>query len=200
MSFVQRFGQIGGTMNEQKGFTLVELIAVVVIIAVIAAIAIPGILNARKAANTNAAFASIKAFCNAMIVYQNDDLQQKYPADSSKFGKYFSQPANNTKNGYMYYYFTSENQTHYIYIAFPVNANNSRKAYFVDESNRVWEGDSKKDTVAPYPAGYVPGNPATPPLAPAEEAWEYTGPNRLTWIGVNPYLPKDDNSGWVQKN
>jgi prepilin-type N-terminal cleavage/methylation domain-containing protein len=58
-------------MNE-KGFTLIEIIAVLVILAIMAAVAIPKYLNMQQqAANNAAAGACAAAASNASMVYAN---------------------------------------------------------------------------------------------------------------------------------
>ncbi len=55
--------------NGQKGFSLLELLAVVAIILIIAAIAIPNLLQAKVSANESSAVSSIQIINTAMTGY-----------------------------------------------------------------------------------------------------------------------------------
>ena len=55
--------------NNQKAFTLVEILIVVAIIALLAAVAIPNLLRAKVNSNQSAAQATLKAIANALETY-----------------------------------------------------------------------------------------------------------------------------------
>ena len=54
------------TLNQTKGFTLVEIMIVVAIIGLLAAIAIPNFVKARTTAQTNACIANLKQIQGAV--------------------------------------------------------------------------------------------------------------------------------------
>ena len=55
--------------NNEKGFSLIELLVVVIIIAIVAAIAIPNLIASRKAANEASAIASMRSIHTAQTTY-----------------------------------------------------------------------------------------------------------------------------------
>jgi prepilin-type N-terminal cleavage/methylation domain-containing protein len=55
--------------QNEKGFSLIELLIVVAIILIIAAIAIPNLLRARMAANEASAVGSVRAINTSAVTY-----------------------------------------------------------------------------------------------------------------------------------
>src|SRR4051812_45026435 len=64
--------------NNEKGFSLVELLVVVIIIAIVAAIAIPNLLASRRAANEASAVASLRTIHSAEATYFATQVSPTY--------------------------------------------------------------------------------------------------------------------------
>ncbi len=64
--------------QQQRGFTLLEMMVVVAIIAILAAILIPNFTHARAQAATSACMSNLKSIATAMELYYTDN--QSYPA------------------------------------------------------------------------------------------------------------------------
>ena len=102
------------TKNNQKGFSLIELLIVVAIILIIAAIAIPNLLRSRMAANEASAVGSLRTLNTAAVTYSTT-YGIGYPATIAAMGPAATASstaadlidsvlANNVKSGYSFSY------------------------------------------------------------------------------------------------
>lgn len=68
-------------MQNQKGFTLVELMVVVVILGILVAIAVPIYRNVQTNAEENACKANIRTLEGAYLIYTADESPGTWPDD-----------------------------------------------------------------------------------------------------------------------
>ena len=134
--------------NNNKGFSLLELLIVVAIILIIATIAIPSLLRSRQAANESAAVANIRTINTAEVTYL-----------SSSGGNYGSMAAmisaallddtfTATKAGYNYS--VTATGADYTVTAFPASTNTGRYGYYStpDAVVRYWTDASLAPSAA----------------------------------------------------
>ena len=101
--------------NNQKGFSLIELLIVVAIILIIASIAIPSLINAKRSANEASSVNTVKTINTAQISYSSAYPNLGFagtlavlggmsctPPSSTSACLIDSQVASGTKNGYTF--------------------------------------------------------------------------------------------------
>ena|SRR5438876_2925910 len=91
-------------MNNEKGFSLVELLIVIAIIAIISAIALPALVTSRLAANEAAAVQGLRTVGAAEIAFAATQNQQYTNMTSLVAGNYLDSRFTGTGyiNGYAY--------------------------------------------------------------------------------------------------
>ncbi|VAW99054.1 General secretion pathway protein G [hydrothermal vent metagenome] len=79
------------TVNQQSGFTLIEVMVVVVILAILAAAIVPNIMNKPDAARITAAKGDIRTLENAASMYKLDNYN--YPSTDQGLESLVIKPA-----------------------------------------------------------------------------------------------------------
>src|SRR5262245_61546136 len=116
-------------MNNNRGFSLLELLIVVAIILIIATIAIPNLLRSRQAAAEVAAVSSLKAINTAQVAYLSTSSGKFGSlADLVTAGLLDSRFAGGPMSGYNFVVTASGSD--YTATATPASANTGRFAYF----------------------------------------------------------------------
>src|SRR5687767_11992089 len=87
--------------NNNKGFSLLELLIVVAIILIIATIAIPSLLRSRQAANESAAVANLRTINTAQVTYSSSGTSYGTMAGLIASGL-LDETFTGTKAGYSY--------------------------------------------------------------------------------------------------
>jgi type IV pilus assembly protein PilA len=90
--------------NNQRGFSLIELLIVVAIIGIIAAIAIPNLLKSQQAARETAALTEVQTIGKSQVLYSITKGHGKFGdlAALGAQGIIDSTMASGTKGGYLY--------------------------------------------------------------------------------------------------
>jgi len=144
--------------NQQKGFSLIELLIVVAIILIIAAFAVPSFLRSKMAANQASAVGSLRTLNTACIGYSTnygqfpEALTNLGPMDSGDPGQGHGQAApsstsadmidsvlaGGTKSGYTFVYTAGTSNQSYTITATPITlATTGQNMYFTDQSGVI---------------------------------------------------------------
>ena len=124
--------------QNQKGFTLVELLIVLVIIAIVAAIASMSALAARVQANEGQAKAALKAITSAVEMYRN--TQGVYPDSLTILGSDYIGPdlVAGQKSGYAFSVKSANQGATFTCTAVPISVNYTGvKSYCINVLNAV---------------------------------------------------------------
>ena len=139
------------TKNNQKGFSLIELLIVVAIILIIAAIAIPNLLRSRMAANEASAVGSLRTLNTAAVTYSTTygigypatiaALGPATPATSAAADLIDSVLAASSKSGYSFSYspgaVTAGTRSDYGITATPLSTSTGSRTFFTNQSGVI---------------------------------------------------------------
>lgn len=150
-------------MNKEnnKGFTLVEIMVVVSIIVVMAALAIPNMIRGRITANEALAVASSRSIFNSCMLYSSknevfpDSLELLTTPESTppyleeKLATAVDQ--NHTKNGYWFEYVASVDGDTFTVNARPKNDLSGKRHFFFNEDGLIHYSDNGSDATIESP-------------------------------------------------
>jgi prepilin-type N-terminal cleavage/methylation domain-containing protein len=151
--------------NNQKGFSLIELLIVVAIILIIAAIAIPNLLRSKMAANEASAVASLRTLNTTIVEYSNTyttdppSIAAMGPAttpSSTSADLVDSVLASGTKSGYTITYTPASGSPVYSYTmtAVPASSSTGQRKFFTDQSGVIRQTtDGSTPTSSSTPIG-----------------------------------------------
>ena len=116
--------------NNNKGFSLLELLIVVAIILIIATIAIPSLLRSRQAANESAAVANVRTINTAQVTYLSSAAGSYGDMAGLIATKLVDDTFTGTKAGYVYTIVLDTLKQDYTVTANPASSNTGRYGYY----------------------------------------------------------------------
>jgi len=116
--------------NNNKGFSLLELLIVVAIILIIATIAIPSLLRSRQAANESAAVANVRTLNTAQVTYLSSAAGSYGDLPGLISAKLVDDTFTGTKAGYVYNITLDATKQDYTIQANPASPNTGRYGYY----------------------------------------------------------------------
>ena len=121
--------------NNNKGFSLLELLIVVAIILIIATIAIPSLLRSRQAANESAAVANVRTLNTAQVTYLSSAAGSYGDLAALIAAKLIDDTFDTTttgrpKAGYNYNITLGSSNQDYTIDAVPASSNTGRYGYY----------------------------------------------------------------------
>jgi prepilin-type N-terminal cleavage/methylation domain-containing protein len=119
-----------GMKNNNKGFSLLELLIVVAIILIIATIAIPSLLRSRQAANESAAVANVRTINTAQVTYLSSAAGSYGDMTGLISTKLIDDTFTGTKAGYVYSITLDTTRQDYTVEANPASPNTGRYGYY----------------------------------------------------------------------
>ncbi len=126
------------TLQEDQGFSLVELLIVVGIIGVIAAVAIPNFISSKQAARSSSAINSLRVIHSGETSYHSAKGSYQSLATLGTDG-FINDPSlhGGNKEGYSFALTLLDNNSKFEVHATPLSAPSASQHYFVDTSGVI---------------------------------------------------------------